>query len=88
MYLSARAISQSATTRAFLSGIRQDGKSLPDGPIVISPDGMIPSLYREGKPLRLFFLSRSFLEGSTEFGLVRCLVNWGLLGLFAQAACG
>lgn len=49
MYLSARAISQSATTRAFLSGIRQDGKSLPDGPIVISPDGMIPSLYREGE---------------------------------------
>lgn len=49
MYLSARAISQSATTRAFLSSIKQDGKSLPDGPIVISPDGMIPSLYREGK---------------------------------------
>ena len=27
----------------------QDGKALPDGPVVISPDGLFPSLYREGK---------------------------------------
>lgn len=26
----------------------QDGKVLPDGPVVISPDGLFPSLYREG----------------------------------------
>lgn len=26
----------------------QDGKSLPSGPVVISPDGLFPSLYREG----------------------------------------
>lgn len=26
----------------------QDGKALPDGPVVISPDGLFPSLYREG----------------------------------------
>lgn len=25
----------------------QDGKALPDGPVVISPDGLFPSLYRE-----------------------------------------
>lgn len=28
--------------------IMQDGKVLPDGPVVISPDGLFPSLYREG----------------------------------------
>jgi phosphatidate phosphatase PAH1 len=28
--------------------IIQDGKVLPDGPVVISPDGLFPSLYREG----------------------------------------
>lgn len=26
----------------------QDGKALPDGPVVISPDGLFPSLFREG----------------------------------------
>lgn len=26
----------------------QDGKGLPDGPVVISPDGLFPSLFREG----------------------------------------
>lgn len=26
----------------------QDGEALPDGPVVISPDGLFPSLYREG----------------------------------------
>jgi len=26
----------------------QDGKTLPNGPVVISPDGLFPSLYREG----------------------------------------
>ena len=27
----------------------QDGKTLPEGPVVISPDGLFPSLFREGK---------------------------------------
>lgn len=26
----------------------QDGKAIPDGPVVISPDGLFPSLFREG----------------------------------------
>jgi len=26
----------------------QDGETLPNGPVVISPDGLFPSLYREG----------------------------------------
>jgi len=29
----------------------QDGKTLPNGPVVISPDGLFPSLYREGETL-------------------------------------
>jgi len=29
----------------------QDGKALPNGPVVISPDGLFPSLYREGNIL-------------------------------------
>jgi len=32
----------------FLLLMMQDGKVLPDGPVVISPDGLFPSLYREG----------------------------------------
>ncbi|KAI4321521.1 hypothetical protein MLD38_034891 [Melastoma candidum] len=47
LFLSARAISQAYHTRQFLFNLKQDGKSLPDGPVVISPDGLFPSLYRE-----------------------------------------
>ncbi|KAJ3675258.1 hypothetical protein LUZ60_004300 [Juncus effusus] len=47
LFLSARAISQAHITRHFLVNLKQDGKALPDGPVVISPDGLFPSLYRE-----------------------------------------
>ncbi|XVE55918.1 hypothetical protein DITRI_Ditri03aG0195700 [Diplodiscus trichospermus] len=47
LFLSARSISQAYHTRQFLVNLKQDGKALPDGPIVISPDGLFPSLYRE-----------------------------------------
>ncbi|XP_024380614.1 phosphatidate phosphatase PAH1 isoform X1 [Physcomitrium patens] len=47
MFLSARAISQAYLTRQFLVNLKQDGEALPDGPVVISPDGLFPSLYRE-----------------------------------------
>ncbi|KAK8347449.1 hypothetical protein V6Z11_A06G018300 [Gossypium hirsutum] len=47
LFLSARAIAQAYITRQFLVNLKQDGKALPDGPIVISPDGLFPSLYRE-----------------------------------------
>ncbi|KAG6434790.1 hypothetical protein SASPL_106433 [Salvia splendens] len=47
LFLSARSISQSYITRQFLLNIKQDGIALPDGPVVISPDGLFPSLFRE-----------------------------------------
>ncbi|XP_072955342.1 phosphatidate phosphatase PAH1 isoform X1 [Typha angustifolia] len=47
LFLSARAIVQAYLTRSFLVNLKQDGKALPNGPVVISPDGLFPSLYRE-----------------------------------------
>ncbi|CAM6013650.1 unnamed protein product [Sphagnum balticum] len=47
LFLSARAISQADLTRQFLFNVKQDGETLPNGPVVISPDGLFPSLYRE-----------------------------------------
>ncbi|GAV64982.1 Lipin_N domain-containing protein/LNS2 domain-containing protein [Cephalotus follicularis] len=47
LFLSARAIVQAYLTRNFLLNLKQDGKALPNGPIVISPDGLFPSLFRE-----------------------------------------
>ncbi|KAI4349246.1 hypothetical protein L6164_009859 [Bauhinia variegata] len=47
LFLSARAIVQAYLTRSFLLNLKQDGKALPDGPVVISPDGLFPSLFRE-----------------------------------------
>ncbi|XP_016486332.1 phosphatidate phosphatase PAH1-like isoform X2 [Nicotiana tabacum] len=47
LFLSARAIVQAYLTKNFLFNLKQDGKTLPSGPVVISPDGLFPSLYRE-----------------------------------------
>mmetsp|Transcript_40596 Transcript_40596/g.114974 ORF Transcript_40596/g.114974 Transcript_40596/m.114974 type:complete len:710 (-) Transcript_40596:208-2337(-) len=47
MFLSSRAISQASLTRDFLLSLKQDGRQLPAGPVLISPDGLLPSLYRE-----------------------------------------
>ncbi|CAI0558338.1 unnamed protein product [Linum tenue] len=47
LFLSARSISQAYHTRQFLFNLTQDGTALPEGPVVISPDGLFPSLYRE-----------------------------------------
>ena len=35
--------------RIALSFFLKDGEALPEGPVFISPDGLLPSLYREGK---------------------------------------
>lgn len=32
----------------FILPLLKDGEALPNGPVVISPDGLFPSLYREG----------------------------------------
>ncbi|CAA6656851.1 unnamed protein product [Spirodela intermedia] len=55
LFLSARAIVQAYLTRSFLLNIKQDGKTLPNGPVVISPDGLFPSLYREGDDYCVFY---------------------------------
>lgn len=47
MYLTARAIGQSATTRNYLTSLQQDGSVLPQGPIIMSPDRLIYSFKRE-----------------------------------------
>lgn len=47
LFLSARAIVQAYLTKSFLFNLKQDGKTLPTGPVVISPNGLFPSLFRE-----------------------------------------
>mmetsp|Transcript_977 Transcript_977/g.2211 ORF Transcript_977/g.2211 Transcript_977/m.2211 type:complete len:873 (-) Transcript_977:722-3340(-) len=47
MYLSARSIGQATVTRDFLFNLDQNGAKLPEGPVIISPDGILPSLFRE-----------------------------------------
>ncbi|KAF7818550.1 phosphatidate phosphatase PAH1 [Senna tora] len=57
LFLSARAIVQAYLTRSFLLNLKQDGKTLPNGPVVISPDGLFPSLFREGEDIKRLFPS-------------------------------
>eukprot|EP00884_Botryococcus_braunii_P022894 jgi/Botrbrau1/9289/Bobra.0111s0014.1 len=47
MFLSSRAIAQASATRDYLHTLNQGGETLPPGPVIISPDGLFPSLYRE-----------------------------------------
>ncbi|CAG2166047.1 unnamed protein product [Oppiella nova] len=47
VYLSARAIGQSSSTGDYLKSIRQGDRSLPEGPLLLSPTSMIAALHRE-----------------------------------------
>lgn len=47
MYLSSRSISQANITRDFIHKLVQGGTQMPVGPVIISPHGLLPSLYRE-----------------------------------------
>ena len=47
LYLTARAIGQSTTTKNYLDSLIQEKKVLPPGPLFMSPDGIFTSLKRE-----------------------------------------
>ncbi|KAH9412089.1 smp2-like plasmid maintenance protein [Ordospora pajunii] len=47
VYLTARPLEQSSSTKSYLKSICQDGCKLPDGPVILSPDGVFAALYRE-----------------------------------------
>eukprot|EP00794_Sanderia_malayensis_P004387 gene4387-4971_t len=47
MYLSARAIGQAQITRDFLKSVRQGEKTLPDGPVLLSPTSLVKAFQRE-----------------------------------------
>eukprot|EP01137_Pigoraptor_chileana_P000693 Opistho-2@37262 len=47
LYLSSRAIGQANITRGFLKGVRQGEITLPDGPVLLSPDRLLTSFTRE-----------------------------------------
>lgn len=47
IYLTSRAIGQSTMTKNYLNNLMQEEKSLPSGPLLMSPDGMLTSLKRE-----------------------------------------
>ena len=47
VYLTARAIGQSSMTKNYVNNLIQNKKSLPPGPLFMSPDGVFTSLRRE-----------------------------------------
>ena len=47
IYLTARAIGQSTMTKNYLDNLIQEKKTLPPGPMLMSPDGLFTSLKRE-----------------------------------------
>lgn len=47
LYLSSRSIGQADITRGYISTLRQDDVSLPEGPVFTSPNGLMRSVHRE-----------------------------------------
>lgn len=47
LYLTSRSVGQADTTRNYLNGIVQDGRKLPKGPVIMSPDRTFHALRRE-----------------------------------------
>lgn len=47
LYLTSRSVGQADTTRAYLSGVFQEGFRLPKGPVIMSPDRTMAALRRE-----------------------------------------
>ena len=47
LYLTSRSVGQADTTRAYLSGVSQEGYKLPRGPVIMSPDRTVAALRRE-----------------------------------------
>lgn len=46
IYLSARAIGQSHTTKEYLKWVKQDKLSLPEGPLLLSPTSLMSAFHR------------------------------------------
>lgn len=57
----------------------QDGKVLPDGPVVISPDGLFPSLYREGNVSFVSAASYCYILPSGTTFLYECWLSLTIL---------
>ena len=47
LYLTARALCQSKSTKSYLSSLKQNNVYLPDGPLLMNPDGLVSSFKRE-----------------------------------------
>jgi len=46
MYLSSRSVGQANITRDYINTLVQGRHRMPVGPVIISPHGLLPSLYR------------------------------------------
>ncbi|KAL6122516.1 hypothetical protein NUSPORA_00434 [Nucleospora cyclopteri] len=47
IYLSSRPLGQSHTTKEYLNKIQQESCKLPDGPVILNPDGLFGAFYTE-----------------------------------------
>ena len=62
-------------TKDFLNSITQGGYSLPPGPVILSPDRLVPSFKREiiyRKP-EVFFIPEEFTLNSPKVFKIACL---------------
>lgn len=68
LYLTARSLGQIDTTRDYLMQIRQEGSTLPDGPLFLNPVGIFTALVSEMKKKSKDFKERVLTEIKEIFG--------------------
>ncbi len=47
IYLSSRSLGQSDLTKAYLRGVNQENCNLPEGPVILNPEGLFTVIYKE-----------------------------------------
>jgi phosphatidate phosphatase LPIN len=67
IYLSARSIDSIDYTRGYLSWVQDNGKHLPDGPVILSPQGLWTSLKREVMKTTHLFKTDALREIKNQF---------------------
>ena len=80
IYLTSRAIGQSTMTKKYLDSLIQEEKTLPPGPLIMSPDGLFTSLKREvieRKPHLLKIPALNELKNLFPEGLYPFFVGFG-----------
>eukprot|EP00967_Tisochrysis_lutea_P076629 scaffold103760_cov15-Tisochrysis_lutea.AAC.1 len=90
MYLSSRSVGQANITRDYINTLVQGRHRMPVGPVIISPHGLLPSLYRwvVRGPSAFRALLHTLSWKGMPYGSLMCITGlWGGLSITSELIC-